>query len=58
MKIPLPSAGHWQKLKLNKAVKKSQLSSTYKDELQITLNARTEEQKKDIDLPSTSKIQQ
>lgn len=43
MEIPLPKAGHWQKLYFNKKISKPELSSDYKGQHEISLKLRTNE---------------
>lgn len=42
MSIPMPQAGHWQKLKFDKKVLKSSLPSNYSGEEKVTLTLRDE----------------
>lgn len=58
MEIPLPKAGHWQKLHFGKKTNKPKLSTSYTGEQDVTLSLRTEEMKKNLATPSPSKILQ
>ncbi len=58
MEIPLPKAGHWQKLKFNKNTNRPKLSANYNGDKAITLSLRTEEMKSIAATPSPSKILQ
>jgi hypothetical protein len=50
MEIPLPKAGHWQKLQFNKKVKIEKLSNKYKGKETVTLDGR------DIDTENESSL--
>jgi hypothetical protein len=52
MEIPLPKAGHWQKLKFNKKLDQPKLPSNYNGDKEITLSLRTEEMKNIAASPS------
>lgn len=58
MEIPLPRAGHWQKLQFGKRIDKPSLSATYSGEIEVSLSIRTEEMKNIPSKPSPSKILQ
>lgn len=58
MEIPLPKAGHWQKLKFNKKTNQPKLSVNYNGDKEVTLSWRTEEMKNIVATPSPSKILQ
>ena len=48
MSIPLPKAGHWQKLQFGKEVVKIPLPNNYKGEQEITLGVRNDNSSKDV----------
>lgn len=58
MEIPLPKAGHWQKLQFGRKTDKPKLSISYTGEQDVTLSLRTEEMKNSLAIPSPSKILQ
>lgn len=58
MEIPLPKAGHWQKLKFNKKTNQPKLSANYNGDKEVALSLRTEEMKNIAATPSPSKILQ
>lgn len=58
MEIPLPKAGHWQKLKFNKKTNQPKLSANYNGDKEVSLSLRTEEMKNITATPSASKILQ
>jgi hypothetical protein len=58
LNIPLPKAGHWQKLQFGKKINKLKLSYNDAVEQQITLSLRSEETKNMFGEPSPIKILQ
>ncbi len=50
MSIPMPSAGHWQKLKFGKSIPQIPLPSNYSGQTEVTLELRTEENTSDPNL--------
>jgi hypothetical protein len=52
MNVPLPQAGHWQKLQFGKKIIKSPLPDNYKGEQQVSLILRNENTSQDIDTRS------
>ncbi|HMT74374.1 MAG TPA: hypothetical protein PKA77_09910 [Chitinophagaceae bacterium] len=58
MEIPLPKAGHWQKLQFNKKTNQPKLSANYNGDKEVILSLRTEEMKNIAASPSPSKILQ
>ncbi len=56
MEIPLPKAGHWEKLKAGKEVEISELPTTYKGNNEITLELRKEGDENLKGLPSTEMV--
>ena len=58
MEIPLPKAGHWQKLKFNKKTNQPKLSANYNGDKEVSLSLRTEEMKSIAATPSPSKTLQ
>ncbi|MFT3845774.1 MAG: hypothetical protein QM725_12030 [Lacibacter sp.] len=58
MEIPLPRAGHWQKIQFGKSIDKPDLSAGYSGEKEVSLSLRTEEMKDIPATPSPSKILQ
>lgn len=55
MNIPLPQAGHWQKLQFGKKTKKISLDAKYQGEQEISLELRTDETKVSSYKPSVEK---
>ncbi|RXK57538.1 hypothetical protein ESA94_21030 [Lacibacter luteus] len=55
MNIPMPQAGHWQKLQFGKRIKQTKLDTNYKGDQEVRLELRNNETKESSYKPSLEK---